>query len=112
MRILFIGTGEIGLPTLRALLGASEHELAGVVTQPDKPVGRDQKVTSPPIKAALAAEKMSILQPKRIKDRQSIDEIRALSPDVIVVMAYGQILPREVLEIPTKDCLNLHPSLL
>jgi methionyl-tRNA formyltransferase len=112
MRVVFIGTGEIGVPALRALQNSSEHELAGVVTQPDKPVGRDQKLTAPPIKAALAGEKMSILQPKRIKDRQSIEEIRALQPDVIVVMAYGQILPRDVLEIPCVACLNLHASLL
>jgi len=112
MRILFIGTGEIGVPTLRALQHSSEHELIGIVTQPDKPVGRDQKITAPPIKAALTGAKMPILQPKRIKDRQSIDEIRALQPDVIVVMAYGQILPRDVLQIPHVACLNLHASLL
>lgn len=112
MRVVFIGTGEIGVPTLRALHDSREHELAGVVTQPDKPVGRDQKLTPPPIKAALAGRKMSILQPERIKDRQSIDEIRALEPDAIVVMAYGQILPRDVLAIPKVACLNLHASLL
>jgi methionyl-tRNA formyltransferase len=111
MRIVFIGTGEIGVPTLRALQ-KSEHELVGVVTQPDKPVGRAQKITAPPIKAALAGSKMSILQPARIKDSQSIEEIRALAPDVIVVMAYGQILPAAVLEISKMACLNLHASLL
>jgi methionyl-tRNA formyltransferase len=111
MRIVFIGTGEIGVSTLRALQN-SEHVLVGVVTQPDKPVGRDQKITAPPIKAALAASKMSIVQPIRIKDSQSIEQIRALTPDVIVVMAYGQILPRAVLEIPKIACLNLHASLL
>ena len=100
MRVVFIGTGEIGVPTLRALQDSREHELAGVVTQPDKPVGRDQQIQAPPIKAAVAEEKISILQPARIKDRQAIEEIRALQPDVIVVMAYGQILPRDVLEIP------------
>ena len=112
MRVVFIGTGEIGVPTLRALLNSGERELVGVVTQPDKPVGRDQKLTPPPIKAAIAGEKLPILRPKRIKDRQSIEEIRAWSPDVIVVMAYGQILPRDVLEIPRVACLNLHASLL
>lgn len=111
MRIVFIGTGEIGVPTLRALQ-KSEHELVGVVTQPDKPVGREQKIMPPPIKAALADSKMSILQPARIKDPKAIDEIRALAPDVIVVIAYGQILPRAVLEIPKIACLNLHASLL
>jgi methionyl-tRNA formyltransferase len=111
MRIVFIGTGEIGVPTLRALQ-KSEHELIAVVTQPDKPAGREQKVTAPPIKAALGAAKMSILQPAKIKDAGAIEQIRALAPEVIVVAAYGQILPRAVLEIPKIACLNLHASLL
>src|SRR5438128_6661436 len=100
-----------------------EHELVGVVTQPDKPAGRDQKLTPSPIKkasqqfnvAGATAEyklELPILQPPRIKARDSVDTIRALKPDLIVVMAYGQILPREVLEIPTIACLNLHASLL
>jgi methionyl-tRNA formyltransferase len=112
MRVVFIGTGEIGVPTLRALLDSKEHEVVGIVTQPDKPVGRSQRIEPPPIKKALTGATLPILQPKRIKERQSIDEIRALAPDVIVVMAYGQILPREVLEIPRNACLNLHASLL
>lgn len=99
------------MPTLRALQ-KYEHELVGVVTQPDKPVGREQKITSPPIKAALNGTKISILQPAKIKDSQAIEQIRALAPDVIVVIAYGQILPRAVLEIPKIACLNLHASLL
>jgi methionyl-tRNA formyltransferase len=124
MRIVFIGTGEIGVPTLQALL-KSEHEVVGVVTQPDKPVGRTQLVEPPPIKKALVSSApgaspartgralpMPVLQPARIKDLQAIEEIRALKPDVIVVMAYGQILPRDVLEIPKIACLNLHASLL
>jgi methionyl-tRNA formyltransferase len=112
MRIVFIGAGEIGVPTVQALLRSSEHQLTGVVSQPDKPVGRAQQIEPTPIKRALAGTKISILQPKRIKDRQVIEEIRALQPDAIVVMAYGQILPREVLEIPRIACLNLHASLL
>jgi methionyl-tRNA formyltransferase len=111
MRILFIGTGDIGMPTLQALL-KSEHEIVGVVTQPDKPVGRAQTIEPPPIKKALAATKIRVLQPARIKDRQAIEEIHALTPDVIVVMAYGQILPSDILEIPKITCLNLHASLL
>ena len=111
MRIVFIGTGEIGVPTLHSLL-KSEHELVGVVTQPDKPVGREQKITAPPIKSALADSTVRILQPVKIKDLNSIEQIRALAPDAIVVMAYGQILPRAVLEIPETACLNLHASLL
>ena len=112
MRLVFIGTGEIGVPTLRTLQDLPEHELVGVVTQPDKPVGRAQQIQAPPIKAAIAGKKISILQPARIKDPASVGEIRTLAPDVIVVMAYGQILPRDVLEIPRVACLNLHASLL
>jgi methionyl-tRNA formyltransferase len=112
MRIVFIGAGEIGVPTLQALLQSREHKLTGVLTQPDKPVGRAQQIEPPPIKRALAGTKISILQPARIKDRQAIEDICALQPDLIVVAAYGQILPREVLEIPRIACLNLHASLL
>jgi methionyl-tRNA formyltransferase len=112
MRVLFIGTGEIGVPVLRSLLKSAEHELVGVVTQPDKPIGRAQRIEAPPIKAALGVSKLPILQPDRIEKEEAVAEIRALAPDVIVVMAYGQILPRSVLEIPNVACLNLHASLL
>ena len=112
MRIVFIGAGEIGVPTLQALLRSSEHQLTGVFTHPDKPVGRAQRIEPTPIKRALAGSKVPILQPARVKDRQAIEEIRALQPDAIVVIAYGQILPREVLEVPRVACLNLHASLL
>jgi len=111
MRIVFIGTGQIGVPTLRALLN-SEHEVVAVVTQPDKPVGRAQSIEPPPIKKGIAKTRIPILQPARIKDQQATEEIRGLAPDVIVVVAYSQILPREVLEIPRLACLNLHASLL
>jgi methionyl-tRNA formyltransferase len=124
MRIVFIGTGEIGVPTLEALL-KSEHDVIGVVTQPDKPAGREQRIEPPPIKKVVTsgapnaspartgrALALPILQPLRIKDQQAIEDIGVLKPDVIVVMAYGQILPRDVLEIPKIACLNLHASLL
>src|SRR5207245_6955695 len=124
MRIVFIGAGEIGVPTLQALM-KSEHDVVGIVTQPDKPAGRAQSVEPPSIKKALTsgapnarsartgrALPFPILQPARIKERQAIEEIRALKPDVIVGMAYGQILPRDVLDIPQIACLNLHASLL
>jgi len=111
MRIVFIGAGEIGVPTLQALLN-SDHQVVGVVTQPDKPVGREQQIEPPPIKKAIAGIAVPILQPARVKDAEAIEEIRSLKPDVIVVMAYGQILPRDVLEIPKVACLNLHASLL
>jgi len=111
MRIVFIGTGEIGVPTLRALLN-SEHEVVAVVTQPDKRVGREQRIEPPPIKKEIAKTRIPILQPARIKDQQATEEIRDFAPDVVVVIAYGQILPRDVLEIPRLACLNLHASLL
>ena len=115
MRIVFIGTGEIGVPTLQALLN-SAHELVGVVTQPDKPAGREQRIEAPPVKKALIGEARPpgapIFQPAKIKEPQAIENIRGLTPDVIVVVAYGQILPRAVLEIPRLACLNLHASLL
>jgi len=112
MRIVFIGTGEIGVPVLRSLLAPPGHEVVGVVTQPDKPAGRAQRLEAPPIKAELAASALPILQPARIKADEAIAEIRDLAPDVIVVMAYGQILPPSVLEIPRLACVNLHASLL
>jgi methionyl-tRNA formyltransferase len=112
MRVLFIGTGEIGVPVLHSLIESPGHELIGVVTQPDKPVGRAQRIKAPPIKVAVADNAVPILQPKRIKSEETVAEIRALAPDVIVVMAYGQILPAAVLEIPRIACLNLHASLL
>ena len=122
MRIVFIGAGKIGVPTLQALL-KSEHHIAAVVTQSDKPVGRAHLVEPPPIKKALMSgapyaspartgRALPILQPARMKDQHAIDEIRTLGPDVIVVVAYGQILPRTVLEIPKIACLNLHASLV
>ena len=127
MRIVFIGTGEIGVPTLRALLN-SEHEVVAVVTQPDKPVGREQRIEPPPIKKEITRsggfqtavrrsvtgkpQLLEVLQPAKIRDPQATEEIRGLTPDVIVVIAYGQILPRDVLEIPRLACLNLHASLL
>ncbi len=111
MRIVFIGTGEIGVPTLRALLD-SEHEVVALVTQPDKRVGREQSIEPPPIKKEIAKTRIPILQPARIKDQKATEEIRDFAPDVIVVVAYGQILPRAVLEIPRLACLNLHASLL
>ncbi|MGA7276177.1 MAG: methionyl-tRNA formyltransferase [Candidatus Udaeobacter sp.] len=124
MRIVFIGTGEIGIPTLEALL-KSEHDVIGLVTQPNKPAGREQRIEPPPIKKAVTsgapnaspartgrALPFPILQPVRIKDQHAIEDIGVLKPDVIVVRAYGQILPRDVLEIPKIACLNLHASLL
>jgi len=112
MRIVFIGTGAIGVPALRALLRSETHKLVGVVTQPDRPVGRAQRIQAPPIKQELHDTSLAILQPERIRHEEAVAQIRSLAPDVIVVMAYGQILPKSVLEIPSIACLNLHASLL
>lgn len=111
MRVVFVGTGEIGVPALRAL-GNSEHQLVAVVTQPDKPVGREQRVESPPIKRAVEGTNIPVLQPRRIKEPEALEQIQALRPDVIVVMAYGQILPTGILTAPKIACVNLHASLL
>jgi methionyl-tRNA formyltransferase len=110
MRVVFIGTGAIGVPVVRML--REKHDLIGVVTQPDKPAGRNQRLTPPAIKLATAEKTIPILQPPRIRDENAIMAIRDLAPDLIVVMAYGQILPKAVLEIPCLGCLNLHASLL
>ena len=110
MRVVFIGTGAIGVPVVQML--REEHDLVGVVTQPDKPAGRSLKPKISPIKAALARSPLKIQQPPQIKSEAAIEQIRAMAPDVIVVMAYGQILPRAVLQIPRIACLNLHASLL
>jgi methionyl-tRNA formyltransferase len=112
MRVVFIGTGQIGVPTLHALLNSKECSVVGIVTQPDKPVGRSQRIESSAIKKAVSEYNIPVLQPARIKGRDAIEQIGALTPEVIVVMAYGQILPRDVLEVPRLACLNLHASLL
>ena len=112
MRILFIGTGDIGVPTLRALRESSEHEVVAVVTQPDKPAGREQKITAPPVKEEMGTSAVPIFQPEKIKSPEAIAQLQSFHPDAIVVMAYGQILPRAVLDIPRVACLNLHASLL
>lgn len=112
MRILFIGTGDIGLPTLESLLLAQEHHVLAVVTQPDKPVGRHQEMQASPIKQLALKHHVPIFQPQKIRERTSVEQLRFLKPDAIVVMAYGQILPGEILRIPAVACLNLHASLL
>jgi methionyl-tRNA formyltransferase len=110
MRVLFIGTGDIGLPSLEWLLATAKHEVVGVITQPDKPVGRKQVLTPPQIKVRALAAGLTVLQPPKI--RQAVEELRAFDADVAVVVAYGQILPQSVLDIPRLACLNIHASLL
>ena len=111
MRLIFVGTGDIGLPSLGWLL-ASDHEVVAVVTQPDKPVGRHQEVQAPAVKRLALAAGIPVLQPVRIGAPEAVADMRMFCPEVLVVMAYGQILPRSVLDLPTKACLNLHASIL
>lgn len=110
MRILFIGTGDIGLPSLEWLLSTPKHEVVGVITQPDKPAGRKLVLTPPEVKVRALAAGLTVLQPPKI--RHIVDELKAFEADVAVVVAYGQILSKSVLEVPRLACLNIHASLL
>ena len=112
MRIVFLGTGDIALPTLRALIADPHHAVVGVVTQPDKPVGRKQVITPPEIKTLALSHGIPVEQPERIRKKAALATIAAWNPEVIVVMAYGQILPKALLDMPSVACLNLHASLL
>src|SRR5918994_6594199 len=107
MRIVYMATGDIGLPTFRWLLTVPTFEVAALVTQPDRPAGRRQELTPPAIKTEALAYGVRVMQPLRLRDPECIAEIADLKPDVIVVMAYGQLLPKALLEIPRLACLNL-----
>jgi methionyl-tRNA formyltransferase len=107
-----MGTGEIGLPVLRWLASVPLVELVAIVTQPDKPVGRSQILMPPAAKALGMTLNLPVLQPQKVRRPEELDRIGTLRPDLIVVMAYGQILPKALLEMPTLACLNLHASLL
>lgn len=110
MRVLFIGTGDIGLPSLEWLLNAPKHEVVGVVTQPDKPVGRKQVLTPPQIKVRALDAGKQVIQPPKI--RHAVEELKSFNADVAIIVAYGQILSRAVLDVPKFGCLNVHTSLL
>jgi len=112
MRIVFIGTGEIGLPALHALVKSPDHTVLAVVTQPDKPVGRQLKLAASPIKEAAFQLHLQIYQPEKIGAPASVAQLKYLKPDLIVVAAYGQILSKEILNLPRQGCLNVHASLL
>jgi len=111
MRIVFMGTGEIALPCLRALL-ESRHEVCAVVTQPDRPVGRHQELHSPGPKVLAEETGIRVLQPERLRTAEELSDLESLAPELIVVMAYGQILPKLVLDLPSRACINVHASLL
>ncbi len=111
MRIVFMGSPQFAVPSIRALL-ESPHDLVAVVTQPDKPAGRGRAWTAPPAKVFALAQGVSVMQPVNVSSPPSVEGLRALEPDVIVVAAYGQILRERVLEIPKRGSLNVHASLL
>ncbi|KAB2648416.1 MAG: methionyl-tRNA formyltransferase [Verrucomicrobia bacterium] len=112
MRVVFMGTGEIGVPAFRWLLAAPECEVVAAVSQPDKPAGRKLELRASAIKQLAVERGVPVLQPVRMRAPDAVAEIVALQADVIVVMAYGQILPKAVLEAARLACLNLHASLL
>jgi len=111
MRILFMGTPDIAAASLAAVLEAG-HEVCGVFTREDKPVGRKQILTAPPVKQLALEHNLPIYQPKTLRTEEVRQQIRELAPELIVVVAYGRILPPEVLCVPPKGCINLHVSLL
>jgi methionyl-tRNA formyltransferase len=110
-RLIFMGTPQFALPSLEAILAAGE-EVAAVVTQPDRPRGRGQIVTASPVKELALAWNLPVLQPQRLKDPELIRGLTALAPEIIIVVAYGRILPQEILALPSVGLLNVHASLL
>lgn len=110
MRVVFMGTPEFAVPTLEALLEV--HEVVGVFTQPDKPKGRGKAMAFPPVKEKALEHNISVYQPVKVREESVVDEIRKMNPDAIVVVAFGQILPESILNIPKYGCINVHASLL
>lgn len=111
LRIIFMGTPDFAAAALQALLNGPDQVVA-VVTQPDKPKGRGKKLTPPPVKVIAEASSIPVLQPMKIKTEEFRDSLRAYKPDVIVVAAYGRILPKSLLELAPHGCINIHGSLL
>ena len=111
MRVVFMGTPDFAVPTLAALL-ESRHEVVGVVTQPDRPKGRSGKLQPSPVKEKALEADVPVLQPEKVKDPAFLPELEKLVPDVIVVVAFGQILPESILNLPKYGCMNVHASLL
>lgn len=111
MRIIFMGTPDFSVPTLESLI-ASRHEIIAVVTQPDKPKGRGREVQMTPVKEMALQHGIPVYQPVRAREASFVEEMRSLAPDVMVVIAFGQILSKELLEVPRFGCVNIHASLL
>jgi methionyl-tRNA formyltransferase len=111
MRIVYMGTPQFAVSPLRAL-AAEGYEIAGVVTRTDKPAGRGRSLTAPPVKSAAVEMGLPVYQPKRVREAVFINQLQSISPEVVIVAAYGQILPREILTLPKFGCINIHASLL
>ena len=112
MKILFMGTPDFAKASLEAIYNAG-HEIVGVVTNPDKPKGRGMKMIASPVKEYALSKNLKIYQPEKVRNNtEFIEEIKLLQPEVICVVAYGKILPKEILEIPKSGCINVHGSLL
>ncbi|MBF0213743.1 MAG: methionyl-tRNA formyltransferase [Magnetococcales bacterium] len=110
-RIVFMGTPDFALPSLNALID-STHSVVGVFTQPDRPTGRGMKLRPSPVKEVAMHHRIPTFQPQKLKDPSAIADCQALQPDLIVVVAYGQILPQAILAMPPQGCINVHASLL
>lgn len=106
-----MGTPDFSVPTLQELIN-SEHEVVAVVTKPDKPKGRGNKVVCTPIKEVAIAHHIDVYQPKKLREEDFMQTMKAINPDVMVVIAFGQILPKRILDIPKYGCINVHASLL
>lgn len=111
MNIIYMGTPDFALPCLKTLIN-SKHKIIGVFTQPDRPSGRGQKIRMSPVKEKALKYKIPVFQPKTLREAGTIEAIRDLRPDLIVVVAYGQVLPKAILGIPKHGCINVHASLL
>ncbi len=111
MKIVFMGTPDFSVPCLKAIIEGG-HNVTGVFTQPDKKVGRKQIITPSPVKTTALENGISVYQPQTLKNGEAADIIRNLNPDLIVVVAYGKILPKEILDFPRYGCINVHASLL
>lgn len=111
MRVIFMGTPDFSVGTLEALIAAG-HEVVLAVTQPDKPKGRGKTLQAPPVKEAAQAHGIEVFQPRRVREPESVEYLRSFRADIIVVVAFGQILPKEILDMPPFGCVNVHASLL
>ena len=110
-RLIYMGTPDFAVPPLKALISAG-YEIAAVFTQPDKPRGRSGKMAPTPVKEVAQEAGIPVYTPRRVREEESVDLIRSIAPDVIVVAAFGQIIPVSILEIPPYGCINIHASLL